>query len=62
VNDFTWVRNDPDIDAAYASEGPNYPDTRSWLNATWISGRASRIRVMMTIQHFRTLMISDWCC
>jgi len=45
VNDFTWVRNDPDIDAALRKRRPNYPDTRSWLNATWISGRQSRIEL-----------------
>ena len=40
ANDFTWVRNDPDIDAAIANELPNYPNVFSWLNDTWISGQA----------------------
>ncbi len=36
----TWVRNDPDIDAAIAAELPNYPGALAWLNDTWISGEA----------------------
>lgn len=39
-NDLTWVRNDPDIDAAYAAERPGYPSLLAWLNATWTSGQA----------------------
>lgn len=40
VNSATWVRNDPDIDAAFAAERPNYPSTTAWLNATWVTGQA----------------------
>jgi hypothetical protein len=40
VNINTWVRNDADIDTAYATERPNYSSTRAWLNATWITGTA----------------------
>lgn len=40
VNIRTWVRNDPDIDAAIAAELPNYPGAIAWLNDTWISGQA----------------------
>jgi hypothetical protein len=40
ANDFTWVRNDPDIDAAIASELPYYSTVIGWLNETWISGQA----------------------
>lgn len=41
ANDATWVRNDPDIDAAIASELPSYlPNVEAWLNATWVRGRA----------------------
>lgn len=40
VNAGTWVRNDADIDAAFAAERPNYPNTLAWLNDTWVSGQA----------------------
>ncbi len=40
VNSETWVRNDPDIDSAFASERPNYPSTQAWLAATWVPGKA----------------------
>lgn len=40
VNTGTWVRNDPDIDAAFAAERPNYTSTLDWLNAEWVSGQA----------------------
>ena len=40
VNLNTWVRNDPDLDAAFALERPGYASTRAWLNATWSSGTA----------------------
>jgi hypothetical protein len=40
VNINTWVRNDADIDAAFALERPGYPSTRAWLNATWSKGQA----------------------
>jgi hypothetical protein len=40
VNINTWVRNDPNIDAAIATERPSYPSTRAWLDATWSSGEA----------------------
>lgn len=40
ANNATWVRNAPDIDAAFAAERPSYPSTLAWLNATWSSGRA----------------------
>lgn len=39
-NDFTWVRNDADIDAAYYAERPSYPSLMAWLNATWSIGTA----------------------
>ena len=40
ANSATWVRNTPDIDAAFAAERPSYPSTVAWLDATWTSGRA----------------------
>jgi hypothetical protein len=40
VNSGTWVRNDADIDAAFAAERPKYRSTLAWLNATWVSGQA----------------------
>jgi hypothetical protein len=40
TNSETWVRNDPDIDAAIASELPNYPSVGAWLAATWVRGQA----------------------
>ena len=40
ANSETWVRNTPDIDAAFAAERPSYPSTVAWLDATWTSGRA----------------------
>jgi hypothetical protein len=40
TNSETWVRNDPDIDAAIASELPNYPSVGAWLAATWVPGQA----------------------
>lgn len=40
VNSGTWVRNDADIDAAFAAERPNYANTLAWLNDTWTSGQA----------------------
>ena len=40
VNINTWVRNDPDIDAAFTAERPNFTSTRAWLNATWTTGQA----------------------
>jgi hypothetical protein len=39
-NSETWVRNDSNIDAAFAAERPNYPSTQAWIDATWTSGRA----------------------
>ena len=36
----TWVRNDADLDAAFAAERPSYASTRDWLNATWSQGEA----------------------
>jgi hypothetical protein len=40
VNLATWVRNDADIDAAFAAERPNYATLQDWINATWISAQA----------------------
>src|SRR5690606_30610932 len=40
ANSGTWVRNDPDIDAAIAAELPNYASVAAWLDAKWISGQA----------------------
>lgn len=40
VNSRTYVRNSPDIDAAFALERPGYPSTTAWLNATWVRGQA----------------------
>jgi hypothetical protein len=40
VNLNTWVRNDPNLDAAFALERPGYASTRAWLNATWSKGQA----------------------
>lgn len=40
VNIRTWVRNDPDIDAAIAKELGTYPNALAWLNDTWVSGDA----------------------
>jgi hypothetical protein len=40
VNLNTWVRNDPDLDAAFTAERPSYASTRAWLNATWSKGQA----------------------
>lgn len=40
VNSVTYVRNDADIDAAFALERPGYPSTTAWLNATWVAGQA----------------------
>ena len=40
VNINTWVRNDPDLDAAFAAERPSYASTRAWLDATWSKGQA----------------------
>src|SRR5687767_14464198 len=40
VNVNTWVRNDPDLDAAFTAERPNYASTRAWLDATWSKGQA----------------------
>ena len=40
VNSLTYVRNSPDIDAAFALERPGYPSTIAWLNATWVRGQA----------------------
>lgn len=40
VNSVTYVRNAPDIDAAFAAERPGYPSTTAWLNATWVRGQA----------------------
>lgn len=40
VNIRTWVRNDPDIDAAIANELPSYPGAIAWLNATWVTAQA----------------------
>jgi hypothetical protein len=40
VNINTWVRNDPDLDAAFTTERPSYTSTRAWLDATWSSGDA----------------------
>jgi hypothetical protein len=40
VNSVTYVRNVPDIDAAFAAERPNYASTTAWLNATWVRGQA----------------------
>jgi secreted trypsin-like serine protease len=39
TNIATWVRNDDNMDAAYASERPNYPSLAAWLRATWISAQ-----------------------
>ena len=40
VNINTWVRNDADLDAAFAAERPSYASTRAWLDATWSKGQA----------------------
>jgi hypothetical protein len=40
VNLNTWVRNDPDLDAAFTAERPGYASTRAWLDATWSKGQA----------------------
>ena len=40
VNIGTWVRNDPDIDAALDAELPNYDTIPEWLDAEWVSGQA----------------------
>jgi hypothetical protein len=40
VNSVTYVRNDADIDAAFALERPGYPSTTAWLNDTWVAGQA----------------------
>ena len=40
VNINTWVRNDADLDAAFAAERPSYTSTRAWLDATWSKGQA----------------------
>jgi hypothetical protein len=40
VNSGTWVRNDADIDAAFAAERPLYPSTLAWLDAEWVAGQA----------------------
>lgn len=40
VNSLTYVRNSPDIDAAFAAERPSYPSTTAWLDATWAKGQA----------------------
>jgi hypothetical protein len=40
VNSGTWVRNDADIDAAFAAERPLYPNTLAWLNEEWTPGQA----------------------
>ena len=40
ANNVTYVRNDADIDAAFAAERPGYPSTTAWLNATWVAGQA----------------------
>lgn len=40
VNLATYVRNDPDIDAAIASELPTYPSLQAWLDAEWTAGQA----------------------
>jgi hypothetical protein len=40
VNINTWVRNDPDLDAAFTTERPGYASTRAWLIATWSKGQA----------------------
>jgi hypothetical protein len=40
ANSLTYVRNSPDIDAAFALERPGYPSTTAWLNATWVRGQA----------------------
>jgi hypothetical protein len=40
VNVNTWVRNDPDLDAAFTTERPSYASTRAWLDATWSQGQA----------------------
>jgi hypothetical protein len=40
VNINTWVRNDANLDAAFAAERPSYASTRAWLNATWSRGQA----------------------
>ena len=40
TNIATYVRNDADIDAAYAAERPTYPSLQAWLDATWISAQA----------------------
>jgi len=36
----TWVRNDPNMDAAYNAERPQYPSLTAWINATWTAGQA----------------------
>lgn len=40
VNNVTYVRNAPDIDAVIASERPGFPSTTAWLDATWTRGQA----------------------
>lgn len=40
VNLATYVRNDPDIDQAIASELPSYASLQAWLDTTWTSGQA----------------------
>jgi hypothetical protein len=40
VNSVTYVRNDPDIDAVFASERPGFPSLTAWLDATWTAGQA----------------------
>jgi len=40
ANDFTWVRNDSDLDLAFATERPSYSSFLAWLNATWTKGQA----------------------
>jgi hypothetical protein len=39
-NDLTFVRNDPDMGAAIASELGSFPGVIAWLEATWSQGEA----------------------
>lgn len=39
-NDYTWVRNDPDIGQVIADELDGYATVEDWLNDTWATGTA----------------------